>query len=114
VTALYEVKLYPEAYGNIATVYLRWEDPDTHAVTELSKDFHASDLARKFEDADVYFQRAVVVAEYAEVLKESKWAEETSLEDVYREAVRISEHMPRERDMEEFVDLVRQVLRFYE
>ncbi|HSL44667.1 MAG TPA: von Willebrand factor type A domain-containing protein, partial [Anaerolineales bacterium] len=38
VTALYEVKLYPEAYGNIATVFMRWQDPDTRQVVELSKD----------------------------------------------------------------------------
>ncbi len=41
VTALYEVKLYPEAYGQIATVYMRWEDPDTRQVVEISKDFYA-------------------------------------------------------------------------
>ncbi len=26
VTARYEVKLYPEAYGNIATVFMRWRE----------------------------------------------------------------------------------------
>lgn len=114
VTALYEVKLYPEAYGEIATVYLRWEDPDTQSVTELSRDFDTGDLEREFEDADPYFQRAVVVAEYAEILKESYWAEGSSLEAVYHEAIRVSEEMPRDRDMEEFVDLIRAALRFFE
>ena len=112
VTALYEVKLYPEAYGKIATVYLRWADPDTRAVTELSSDFQTADLARDFEDADLYFQRAVVVAEYAEILKQSYWAEDGSLDAVYREASRIYESMPRERDMEEFVDLVRDAIQY--
>jgi len=112
VTALYEVKLYPEAYGKIATVYLRWEDPDTRAVTELSNDFYTEELEREFEDADLYFQRAVVVAEYAEILKDSYWAEDGSLNAVYREASRIYEYMPRERDMEEFVDLLQKALRF--
>jgi Ca-activated chloride channel family protein len=107
VTALYEVKLFPEAYGTIASVFMRWEDPDSRSVTELSKDFSTGDLAREFHDADLYFQRAVVVAEYAEILKHSYWAEESSLDHVYREALRIFEEMPRERDMEEFVDLVR-------
>jgi len=111
VTALYEVKLNPDAYGKIATVYLRWEDPDTHQVTELSNDFSTEDLARSFDHADVYFQRAVVVAEYAEILKDSYWAEESSLNAVYREAQRIYEIMPRERDMEEFVNLVGQAVR---
>lgn len=107
VTALYEVKLYREAYGQIATVYMRWEDPDTRHVVEMSKDFYASDLARDFHDADPYFQRAVVVAEYAEILNDSYWAQEGSLSDVYKEAQWISEYLYRDEAMDEFVDLVR-------
>jgi len=114
VTALYEVKLYPEAYSRIATVFMRWEDPDSRRVTELSNDFYTEDLARNFENADVYFQRAVVVAEYAEILKDSYWAEDGSLNVVYHEAQRINEVMPRERDMEEFVDLVGKALEISE
>jgi Ca-activated chloride channel family protein len=112
VTALYEVKLYPEAFGEIATVYLRWEDPDLRTVSEISSEFFTSDLAREFEDADIYFQRAVVVAEYAEILKQSYWAEESTLGEVYREAERIAEWMPRENDMEEFLHLVRSALQY--
>ena len=114
VTALYEVKLYPEARGNIATVFLRWQDPDTRQVVELAREFHTGELAYEFEYADPYFQRSVIVAEYAEILKHSYWAEESSLDHVYREAVRIYEEMPRERDMEEFVDLVGLALRLSE
>lgn len=106
VTALYEIKLYPEEYGRIATVFLRWEDPDSRSVTEISQDIYAEQLAREFEEADLYFQRTVIVAEFAEILKQSYWAEESSLDQVYREALRLYEWMPRERDMEEFVDLV--------
>ncbi len=111
VTALYEVKLQPEAYGRIATVYLRWEDPDTRQVTELSKDFSTEEMAREFQDASPYFQRAVVVAEYAEILKESYWAEDSTLRDVYREAERIAELFFRDEAMQEFVELVRQAMR---
>ncbi|MEW6401528.1 MAG: von Willebrand factor type A domain-containing protein [Chloroflexota bacterium] len=107
VTALYEIKLYPEAYGRIATVFMRWADPDTGQVVEISQDFDTGQLAYDFREADPYFQRAVVVAEYAEILKQSYWAEESSLEDVYDEARRISRHLD-DPDMEEFVDLVRE------
>ena len=107
VTALYEVKLYREAYGRIATVYMRWEDPDTRQVVEISKDFYASDLARDFHDADPYFQRAVIVAEYAEILRDSYWAGESSLEAVYEEAQWVGEYLYRDEEMQEFVDLVR-------
>lgn len=108
VTALYEVKLYPEAYGKIATVYMRWEDPDTHQVVEISQDFDASQLERDFRETNPYFQRAVVVAEYAEILKGSYWAEDSSMDDVYDEARRLDDYHYRDDAMEEFVDLVRQ------
>ena len=111
VTALYEVKLYSEARGRIATVYLRWEDPDTRTVTELSQDFDTGQMAYDFREANPYFQRAVVVAEFAEILKESFWAQGSSLDRVLREAERISELLPREEAMREFMDLVRQAAR---
>ncbi|HEY5731254.1 MAG TPA: von Willebrand factor type A domain-containing protein [Anaerolineales bacterium] len=112
VTALYEVKLYPEAYGNIATVFLRWEDPDTRQVVEMSKDFRVADLARSFERSDPYFQRSVVVAEFAEILKESYWAEGSSFADVYREALRVSEYFGRDEDMSELLELMRRAGRW--
>jgi Ca-activated chloride channel family protein len=111
VTALYEVKLYPDSYGRVATVYMRWEDPDTHQVVEISKDFEAHQFASDFRETDPYFQRAVIVAEYAEILKESYWAEQSSIEDIYREAERISEYLYHDDLMDEFVDLVRQARR---
>jgi len=107
VTALYEVKLQPDAYGKIATVYLRWQDPDTRQEVELSKDFSADDMSRSFERANPYFQRSVVVAEFAEILKESYWAEDSSLSDVYREANRISEYFSRDEQMSELLELIR-------
>ena len=107
VTALYEIKLYPEAYGNIATVFMRWQDPDTRQVVELSKDFSAGELAYEFESANPYFQRAVIVAEYAEILKKSYWAEESSLAHVYHEAIRVSEMLPWDDNIAEFMELIR-------
>jgi Ca-activated chloride channel family protein len=107
VTALYEIKLYPEAYGNIATVFMRWQDPDTHQVVEVSKDFYTEELAYIFEDANPYFQRSVIVAEYAEILKQSYWAESGSLAHVYHEAVRVSELLPRDDTMNEFMELIK-------
>ena len=107
VTALYEVKLYPEAFGTIATVFMRWQDPDTRQVVELSQDLHTGDLEFDFETADPYFQRAVIVAEYAEILKKSYWAEESSLGSVYHEAIRVSELLPWDENMSEFMELIR-------
>ena len=107
VTALYEVKLYPEAHGNVATVFMRWQDPATRQVVELARDFHTGELEREFEDANPYFQWSVIVAEYAEILKQSYWAEDSSLADVYHEAARVSEWLPRDHDLNEFMELIR-------
>jgi Ca-activated chloride channel homolog len=107
VTALYEVKLYPEAYGKIATIFMRWQDPDTRQVVELSRDFDTGELESDFEYADPYFQRAVIVAEYAEILKKSYWAEESSLAYVYHEAIRVSELLPWDENLGEFMELIR-------
>ena len=107
VTALYEIKTYSHASGRIATVYMRWEDPDTHEVVEKSKDFHTYDMSDSFRRADPYFQWDVVVAEYAEILRDSYWAEDSSLDDVYEEAQWVSEHLYHDEDVGEFVELVR-------
>ena len=110
VTALYEIKLYPDAHGKVATVFMRWEDPDTHQIVEISQEYDTNQIAFDFEESDPYFQRAVVVAEYAEILKGSYWAEESSMDDVYDEARRISRYLD-DDTMEEFVDLVREARR---
>ncbi len=111
VTALYEVKLYREAYGRVATIHLRWEDPDTHQVVEIEKDIYTNDFENEFHDTDPYFQRAVVVAEFAEILGDSYWAQESDLDDVYDEARWLEEYFYREEAMQEFVDLVKQARR---
>jgi Ca-activated chloride channel family protein len=111
VTALYEIKLYPNAHGKVATVFMRWEDPDTHQVVEISRDFEADEIAYDFREANPYFQRAVVVAEYAEILKNSYWAEGSSLEAVYEEAARLGDYLYRDESMDEFTGLVRTAMR---
>ncbi len=111
VTALYEIKLHPEAAGRIATVHLRWREPDTAEVVELSQGFYTDDLVESFTAADPHFQCAVVVAEYAEILRGSYWAEGNTLPGVLEEAERVAELVPDDADMAEFVELVRQAAR---
>ena len=76
-------------------------------MVELSQDFSTGELAYEFESANPYFQRSVMVAEYAEILKKSYWAEDSSLAYVYHEAIRVSEMIPWEKDMAEFMELIR-------
>ena len=114
VTALYEFKLYSEADGEIATVHMRWIDPESGAPSEMSRGFYTYDLHRDFEEADPYFQRSVLVAEFAEVLRESFYAEETSLEDVWYEVKRVSGLLEDDPDMQDFSSLVRKAFAIME
>jgi Ca-activated chloride channel family protein len=108
VTALYEIKLHPEAGGRIATVYLRWQDPESGDVSEISHDLSSDDLAASFTAASPNFQWAVVVSEYAEVLRGSYWAQDSTLAGVLEEAERVAELLPGDPDVAELVELVRQ------
>ena len=108
VTALYELKLKPGASGPIGTAYLRYEDVDAGVVVELGREFGLSDFTVNFADARPRFQLAAIVAEYAEVLRESYWAREGSLEAVLNYAEQLLETLPTDIDVIEFVGLVRE------
>ncbi|HAE60010.1 MAG TPA: hypothetical protein DCG54_11050, partial [Anaerolineae bacterium] len=53
-----------------------------------------------------------IVAEYAEVLRESYWAQESDIGDVLSQARRVADELPRDPDVDEFLELVRKANRF--
>ncbi len=105
VTALYEIKRHPDAEGPIATVYLRWQDPQSGEVSEVNATLDSAQLTPAFTEASPSFQLAVIVAEYAEVLRESYWAQENTPAGVQEEAERIGRLFEGNADVEEFVEL---------
>jgi Ca-activated chloride channel family protein len=109
VTALYEVRtvegIAPDA--RLGTVRLRWIDPGTGEAVEMESEFTESDLAGSFRDAPLRFQLASTVAAYAEVLRDSYWAQHLSLDDVLAEAVRLEELLGGDEDVAEWAGLVR-------
>ena len=106
VTALYELKLAEDADGPLATAYVRYQDPDTNEVVEVKLEFEREELANDFENASPRFQLSAVVAEYAEILRESYWAQDGNLTDVAAEARRVQELLPDDEHVTEFADLV--------
>ena len=110
VTALYEVKLHEDADGTLATVQVRYADPDSGEVTEIKQALESSDLASEFHEASPSFQLSAVVAEYAEILRESFWAREGSLDSVAAEAERVLRLMPEETDVAELTALIGQAV----
>ena len=105
-TALYEVKLHEDADGVLGRVYLRYEDPDSGEVSEIDHEFQRSELALEFGESSPRFQMSAVVAEYAEILRESYWAQGSSLERVLAEAIRVQRLLPSDEDVAEFASLV--------
>ena len=76
-------------------------------------DFDTRQMAEDFRAAAPHSQWTVIVAEYAEILRESYWAEESTLGEVLHEAERVSEYMWEEPDVSEFVDLLRKASRLH-
>ncbi len=87
VTALYEVKLHPDATGKMATVSIRYADADNGKVSEVSEDFLVLQLHESFDTAPATFRLVAAVAEFAEILRESYWAKDGSL-DVAHQVVK--------------------------
>ena len=119
VTALYELKLHDDADSDdadsiLGTVFVRYQDPDSSEVLEISRTLQQSELSAGFEDASARFQLAAVVAEYAEILRESYWAQDGSLEDVVAQARRVQGLLPRGSDVAEFADLTQRTLSVYD
>ena len=108
--AIYAVHFDANAEGRIATMQMRWEDPDTHEVTEINGDFNTWDMANDFEDTNEYYQLAVTVMQFAEVLRESPWGQETSLRTVSNYAEDVADQI-RTEEVDEFADLVWQAAR---
>ncbi len=112
VTALYEVMLNGEAFGGEAlTVRVRYEDPDTRAVSELSKTFGANELQSDFNRASPRFQLAAAVAQFAEILRGNEWARGSRMRDVAGVALNVQRAMPFDGDVSEFLGLVEQAAR---
>ena len=90
VTALYEVRIKDSALrrnqgdgqDDVATVSIRYQDPDTREPFEHWSQVTVYDLDQRFEQASPRFRFVASVAEFAEILRDSYWAEDGTLEEV--------------------------------
>ena len=106
VTALYELRLNERVDGPIAKVHVRYEDPDIRQIHEVGRNINVSDLHEHFESASPRFQLAATVAQYAEVLRESYWAQHTTLGEVRWHADRVGGILHDDPEVTEFARLV--------
>jgi Ca-activated chloride channel family protein len=110
VTALYEIKLAADADPNATalTVYVRYATPDDETVNEIEQTFHPAEMMTSFHEASPRFQLTAIVAEYAEILRDSYWAHDAQLNDIVADTQRIAEYFPQDEDVQEFANLVLQ------
>ena len=106
VTALYEVQFNPEASGDVVVVRVRYEDPDTRAVAEVSQNFARSNFQSDFNRASPRFQLAVAVAQFAEILRYSPYTRGEQLRQVGELAYNLQWQLPLDPDVAEFGQLV--------
>lgn len=111
VTALYELKVWPEKEGHVATTYVRYKDPDTREVKEISSNFNTSQVAQSSDTTSNAFALAAVVTEFAEILRESYWAKGANLADTLARVEMIYEKKPHDPDIAELKDLINRATR---
>ena len=103
--AIYAVQLVPGAQGRIATVNLRWQDPDSRVVKEINGVFTTENLVSSFDAAPYSYQLSVVVSQYAELLRHSYWVDGFSMNDLRIRAERLASQMDNE-DVWELANLI--------
>jgi Ca-activated chloride channel family protein len=113
VTALYEIELQGDsqpADATVATVYLRWQEPESDEVIEQTATFTADAIAASFAESDANFQLAVIAAGYAELLRGNQSAEGLTFDNLLQEAQRVHDLLILDEDADtnvaELVDLI--------
>ena len=76
VTALYRVRLTPEASGRVATARVRWQDPKSDKAQESARTISVSDLDGALADAAPRLRADRAVAAFAEWLRDGRYADD--------------------------------------
>jgi Ca-activated chloride channel family protein len=105
-TAIYAVQFRPGADGRIATLQLRWEDPDDHAVREINGNFNTWNLDSSFEAASPRYRLSVLAAQFAEILRGSPWASKNQLSVLSGKTYQLTEILPEDGDVRELAQLI--------
>lgn len=107
VTALYALRLSGEARSSdrVATVSLRWTDPDRNRPDETSRSVVVGDLSGSFRATDPHFRLDAIVAATAEALHGGAVAD-IDLRDVADVAREEAEDLPPTAQVHDFLELL--------
>jgi len=110
VTAIYEIEFERGVdisdRDELGEISLRWEDPDTGEIVEIDEDIDLRMIEASWSDTSDSFKLAVSVATFAEVLRDSPFADDIDLRDLEDEVEDLADRT-NDRDIEELADLVR-------
>ncbi|MGI9607392.1 MAG: YfbK domain-containing protein [Acidimicrobiales bacterium] len=108
-TALYEIRLARgvdiDDREEIGVVNLRWQDPETGDVVEIDEDIDLRDVEPRWTRTASDFQQATVVAVFAEVLRDSPFADDIDLDDLADEANSLARDIDTD-EFDQFVDMI--------
>ena len=107
-TALYALRLMGDGHraDRIATVRVRWTEPEDGRTRELAEDVRLEDLADRFDATAPAFQLDALVAAAAEVLRQSRWGNRYDLRDVAAAADELARDLPRSDQVEAFLAFI--------
>jgi len=113
VTALYTLRLQPGvgSRSHLARVTVRWTDPDRGGTQDLGRDVAMSDLAGAFRSTSPYLRLDAIVAQTAEVLRGSEFADRLDLRDVADVANREDTNLPASDEVHSFLDMLHDLAR---
>jgi len=114
VTALYEIALEDNAPqdGVIATIYIRYEDAETREMIELNRAITVGEIITDIETAPASFRLQAAVAEFAELLRDSFWAQDGTYSTVLALVEPVAAETPEDEQIAELIELVRLAIQY--
>lgn len=111
VTVLYALRLREGIGGGdrLATVRLRWSDPERNEPRELAREVHADDLAPSFRETGPNVRFDSIVAATAEVLRGSPWMGRLSLREIAATARDDARGLPPTGEVHDFLILLEEL-----
>lgn len=110
VTALYEVTVpnigSVSADTELATVVLVWRDPDSGEPVETSATITAGDVTGSFEAAPLRLRQDILVAAFAEQLRDAPWADLIDLPQLVTKTDALHRSAEGDEYLAELVELV--------
>jgi Ca-activated chloride channel family protein len=105
VTVLYEVRRRAGAHGDLGKIQIRYQDTGTLRVEEFAWPLRPGVLATRLADTSDRFRFLAAVAEFAEVLRGSYWAQDGSYGRVIAAMASLSPEWRERAEVREVLEL---------